>query len=52
MGPENLREYSTKEAMPPTLAMTPFIYMNAPKTLTSESERLFMKLTEGPVIVP
>ena len=47
IGPENLREYSTKEDSAPRDSPPPK-YSRAPKTLTAARERLLMKLTEGP----
>ena len=49
MGPENLREYRTKEETPPR-EICPAIYSIAPRVLTSARERLLMKLTAGPVM--
>ena len=36
----------------PTLGITPVIYIIAPNTLMSASDKLFMKFTAGPEIVP
>ena len=47
MGPENFREYSTKEDRVPKERLPPR-YSMAPKTLMAARERLLMKLTEGP----
>ncbi|MFR8207593.1 hypothetical protein [Hominenteromicrobium sp.] len=46
IGPLNLREYSTKLEMLP-IEIDPPKNSSAPKKLTSESERLLTKLTEG-----
>ena len=48
MGPENLREYNTKEDTLPRL-MPPAMYSSAPNRLTSARDKLLMKLTPGPV---
>ena len=48
IGPENLREYSTNDEMSPS-EMPPARYSSAPKMLISVSDRLLMKLTDGPV---
>ena len=51
MGPENLREYSTKEDMFPKEILPP-MYISAPKRLTSAKDKLLRKLTVGPVTEP
>ena len=51
IGPLNLREYSTKLEMLP-IEIDPPKNSSAPKKLTSESERLLTKLTEGPTMLP
>ena len=51
MGPENFREYSTKEEISPIL-MEPARYSSAPNTLIRDSERLLMKFTQGPTTLP
>ena len=48
MGPENLREYSTKEEILPS-EIFPDRYISAPKMLISVKDRLLIKFTEGPV---
>ena len=50
MGPENLREYSTKEEILPSV-IPPVRYISAPKRLMSVRERLLMKFTDGPVML-
>ena len=47
MGPENLREYSTKEDSAPRDSPPPR-YSRAPKTLMAARDRLLIRLTEGP----
>ena len=51
IGPENLREYSTKEDRLPK-EILPRKKRSAPKTLMSASERLLMALTDGPTVLP
>ena len=51
MGPENLREYSTKEEICPS-DIRPNRNSIAPNMLTKDSDRLLMKLTDGPVMLP
>ena len=51
IGPLNFLEYSTKDEMLP-IEIAPPRYRIAPKKLTSESERLLTKLTEGPTRLP
>ena len=48
MGPENLREYSTKELTPPRV-MSPAMNISEPNTLTMTSDRLLIRLTVGPL---
>lgn len=47
MGPENLREYSTKEVRL-LRGSAPERYSSEPNTLTAASDRLLMKFTDGP----
>ena len=47
MGPENFREYSTKEVRLP-MEMPPPMNSSPPNTLMAARDRLLMKLTEGP----
>ena len=54
MGPENLREYNTKEdtlprLMPPAMYRSDQFKSPAPNRLTSARDKLLMKLTPGPV---
>ena len=51
MGPENRREYSTKEDRLP-MVKWPNRNRMAPKMLTKDRDRLLMKFTEGPVMPP
>ena len=51
MGPENFREYSTKDEMCPTVREPPR-YKRAPNTLINVSERLFTKLMQEPTMFP
>ncbi len=51
IGPENFLEYSTKEDMFPKV-ICPKRYIIAPKILIRVSDKLFIKLTEGPTIEP
>ena len=51
MGPENLREYSTKEEICPRV-MFPSIYRKEPNMAIRHSPRLLMKFTEGPMVTP
>ena len=51
IGPLNFLEYSTNDEMLP-METEPFRNSSAPKKLTSESERLLTKFTEGPIMLP
>ena len=51
IGPENFLEYSTKDEMFPMLIF-PNRYKMAPNTLIMDRERLLMKFTIGPTILP
>ena len=51
IGPENRREYSTKDERLPSETL-PTRYRSEPKMLIKVSEMLLIKLTDGPTVLP